>query len=143
MPPFVLSNSLLGTVMGMVSEIAYVIALFALRKKPEPGNPAQSYRVSAYGNRPAGNGYAQPAAAPQSYVPQNTYDAPSGGYAVLGFFIPVVGLILYLVWKDETPLRAKSAGKGALIGVITGVVLSIVLTVISVAINASILASLY
>ena len=143
MPSFVLSNNLLGTVMGMVSEIAYVIVLFALRKKLEPGNPAQNYGVSAYGNQPVGNGYVQPLVAPRPYVPQNTYDAPSGGYAVLGFFIPIVGLILYLVWKDETPLRAKSAGKGALIGVITGVVLSVVLTVISVAINASILASLY
>ena len=36
----------------------------------------------------------------------------------LGFFIPIVGLILYLVWKDQTPLKAKSAGKGALIGAI-------------------------
>ena len=71
------------------------------------------------------------------------YDAPSGGYAALGFFFPVVGLILYLVWKDQTPLRARSAGKGALIGMIVGVVLSILLTIVSVAINASILASLY
>lgn len=55
----------------------------------------------------------------------NPYDAPSGGMAVLGFFFPIIGLILYLVWKDEKPLRAHSAGKGALIGVIAGVVLYI------------------
>lgn len=45
-------------------------------------------------------------------------DASSFGWAFLGFLIPIVGLILYLVWKDKTPLKAKSAGKGALIGFI-------------------------
>lgn len=49
-------------------------------------------------------------------------DAPSPGYAVLGFFIPLVGLILYLMKKDTEPLRAKSAGKGALIGFIVSIV---------------------
>ncbi len=52
----------------------------------------------------------------------NMADAKSTGYAVLGFFFPVIGLILYLVWKDQFPLRAKSAGTGALIGVISYVV---------------------
>lgn len=37
---------------------------------------------------------------------------------MLGFFIPLVGLILYLVWKDEKPKSAKRAGKGALVSVI-------------------------
>ena len=46
-------------------------------------------------------------------------DAPSLGFAVLCFFFPLIGLILYLIWKDTMPLRAKSSGKGALIGVIT------------------------
>ncbi len=45
-------------------------------------------------------------------------DAPNFGYALLGFFFPIVGLVLYLVWKDQTPLRAASAGKGALVAVI-------------------------
>jgi len=40
------------------------------------------------------------------------------GWAVLGFFIPVVGLILYLVWQTERPLAAKSAGTGALVSVV-------------------------
>ena len=60
-----------------------------------------------------------------SYSNIDPQDAPSGGYAALGFFFPVVGLILYLVWKDRMPLRSKSAGKGALAGVITSVSLSI------------------
>ncbi len=55
--------------------------------------------------------------------PVNEMDAPSAGFALLGFFLPIVGLILYLVWYNDFPLRAKSAGKGALIGFITGIVL--------------------
>lgn len=39
-------------------------------------------------------------------------DGKSFGIALLSFFIPFVGLILYFVWKKEKPLRAGSAGKG-------------------------------
>lgn len=53
-------------------------------------------------------------------------DSSSFGWACLGFCIPIVGLILYLVWKDSTPLRAKSAGKGALISVIISVIFYII-----------------
>ena len=49
-------------------------------------------------------------------------DAPNIGFAILGFFIPLVGLILYLLNKDTAPLKAKSAGKGALIGFIVSIV---------------------
>lgn len=57
-------------------------------------------------------------------------DAPSTGFAVLGFFFPLVGLIMYLVMRDTTPLKAKSAGKGALIGVCVEVGLSILYAII-------------
>lgn len=57
-------------------------------------------------------------------------DSSSFGYALLGFFIPIVGLILFLIWKDEYPLRAKSTGKGALVSVIVSVVLGIISGVI-------------
>ena len=53
-------------------------------------------------------------------------DAPNMGWAVLGFFIPLVGLILYLVNKDTYPLKAKSAGKGALIGFCVSIAFSII-----------------
>ena len=49
--------------------------------------------------------------------PQRESDAPSTGFAVLCFLFPVIGLILWLVWKDQYPLKAKSCGKGAIIGV--------------------------
>lgn len=54
----------------------------------------------------------------QGPVGEKPQDAKSFGWALLGFCIPLVGLILYLVWKDQTPLKAKSCGKGALISVI-------------------------
>ena len=36
------------------------------------------------------------------------------GWGVLGFFIPIVGLILFLAWKNNYPENAKGAGIGAL-----------------------------
>ncbi len=56
----------------------------------------------------------------------NSDDAPSTGMAVLGFFIPLAGLIIWLINKDAKPLMAKSAGKGALIGFIVSMVFSII-----------------
>lgn len=53
-------------------------------------------------------------------------DSSGFGWAVLGFFIPIVGLILYLVWKNEYPMRARSAGKGALVSVILGVIVYVI-----------------
>ena len=38
-------------------------------------------------------------------------------WGVLGFFVPIVGLILFLVWKDDKPKDAKASGIGALIRV--------------------------
>ena len=64
-------------------------------------------------------------------------DAPSTGFAVLGFFVPIAGLVLYLINKDKSPKKAKSAGKGALAGVITSVALSILYGVVLGAIIGS------
>ena len=58
-------------------------------------------------------------------------DAPSGGFFALGFFFPLVGLILFLVWKDQLPLRAKSCGKGALVGFIVQFVFGFILGIIA------------
>lgn len=51
---------------------------------------------------------------PQNY--SNQVDNGGFGWGFLGFCIPMVGLILYLVWKTEKPITAKAAGIGALIG---------------------------
>lgn len=52
---------------------------------------------------------------PPIYQSPAPIDDGSIGWAFLGFFVPIAGLILYLVWKDTKPLSAKMAGKGALI----------------------------
>lgn len=41
--------------------------------------------------------------------------------AAAGFFLPMVGIVLYLVWKEEKPLEATSAFKGALASIALGV----------------------
>ena len=38
------------------------------------------------------------------------------GWAVLGFLLFPIGLILFFIWRREYPKRAKSSGKGALLG---------------------------
>lgn len=69
-------------------------------------------------------------------------DSSSFGFAFLGFFIPLVGLILFLIYEGKKPKRAKSAGKGALIGFITKIVLSIILVVLYIAFSASLFSNI-
>ena len=67
----------------------------------------------------------QPAyAAAQAPVTAPSEDTPSGGLNFLAFLIPIVGLILFLSMKNNSPVKAKSIGKWTLIGGITGVVLT-------------------
>jgi hypothetical protein len=47
----------------------------------------------------------------------NNNDSGSIGWGILGFCIPLVGLILYFVWKDSKPLTANVALKGASISI--------------------------
>ena len=51
-----------------------------------------------------------------------------GGFwwSCLGFFVPMVGFILWLVWRDEKPKTAKAVGIGALISAIIGAVFVII-----------------
>jgi hypothetical protein len=44
------------------------------------------------------------------------------GWGLLGCCVPLAGLILFLIWKDEKPKTAKAAGIGALVSVICYVV---------------------
>ncbi|WP_073045766.1 hypothetical protein [Dethiosulfatibacter aminovorans] len=49
---------------------------------------------------------------------QTNGDGKSCGIMVLGFLFPLVGLILYFAWKNSYPLKARSAGIGAVAGFI-------------------------
>ena len=70
-------------------------------------------------------------------VAQNNTPAPvdNGGFGwgLLGCCIPIVGLILFLVWKDQKPNTAKAAGIGALISVGLSVLFYIIGAVAGVA----------
>ena len=55
------------------------------------------------------------------------HDSNSVGWWWLGFFFPLVGFILWLVWSGDTPIRAKRIGWGALVGVIVSVVLVVLI----------------
>ena len=45
------------------------------------------------------------------------------GWGILGFFIPIVGLVLYIMWKETRPNAARTAGVAALIGFIVNIAL--------------------
>ena len=67
---------------------------------------------------------AQQNAAPQYNTPNTPAVVDNGGFGwgLLGFCIPIVGLILFLVWRDSKPRTGKAAGIGALVSVIISVV---------------------
>ena len=73
---------------------------------------------------------------PNCGVAQETKPAvvDNGGFwwGALGCCVPIVGLILFLVWKDTKPKTAKAVGKGALISVIISVVWYILMFIIGI-----------
>lgn len=72
----------------------------------------------------------------QNIAPQTT---DNGGFlwGLLGCCIPIVGLVLFLVWKDSKPKTAKAAGIGALVSVIIGVLWYVLVAVIGVGIASA------
>ncbi len=56
-------------------------------------------------------------------------------YGVLGCCVPLVGLILFLVWKDTQPKDAKAAGIGALISVICVIAFYVLIIILGVALS--------
>lgn len=79
---------------------------------------------------------------PQRQAPAgNPADSDSIGWGVLGFFFPLVGFILWLVWKNEYPKKAKRCGRGALISIILSFVLGIVLGISSAAMTAAVVSN--
>lgn len=66
-----------------------------------------------------------------------TVDRYGFAFALLGFFIPIAGLIIFLVYEEKKPQRAKSAGKGALIGFAAQIVLIIFLVILYTVFAAS------
>lgn len=59
-------------------------------------------------------------------------DSGSIGWAFLGCCIPIVGLILFLVWKDTKPNNARKAGIGALVSVLLSVAFYVATAIIGI-----------
>jgi Tfp pilus assembly protein PilN len=47
-------------------------------------------------------------------------------WGVLGFFIPLAGLVLYLVWRQERPQDARYAKNGMIWGFVVWGILAVV-----------------
>ena len=92
------------------------------------GYDENGYPVQGYDDQ---NGYAQDGYDPYGggQDPYYEYDEqPEGrgiGWGILSFFLPIVGLILFLVWKNKKPRAAKASGIGALVGFILFLILII------------------
>lgn len=83
--------------------------------------------------------YQQPAyqqvAQQQTFPKTAPKDEASAGLKVLSFFFPYVGWILYFVFHNEAPAKAKACSKWAWIGVAVSIVLTILLVIIAVALD--------
>ena len=79
---------------------------------------------------PAGNAPAEPPPPTEPARDRSTGGPGGGDVGALGvafFCLPLVGAIMYFVWRDEQPAKAKRACTLALWGVAVGVGLRIVM----------------
>lgn len=52
------------------------------------------------------------------------------GWFVLGLLLPIIGFIIWIVWRKDNPSRSKAAGAGALTALIVVLVLLIAAVVV-------------
>lgn len=95
----------------------------------EPKNTSASVENEVYGTYNM-QSFPNTTNSAQYNQPVMTEDKPNIGLNILAWFIPIVGFILWGVWKDKTPRKAKSIGKTALISAIVNIVLAIIVSII-------------
>lgn len=121
-----------GAALPVEAPIEATVVEASAQPAQQPGvfqpNAAQPYQQPSFNQQDAQQPGPQP---PYQQQPQYTApgalpvnDSGSIGWAILGFFFPIVGLILYLVWKSTKPQCAKMAGIGALVGFCLGLVMN-------------------
>lgn len=91
------------------------------------GNPygEDPYGGNPYGSSPSGYNYnGGPNRSNRGSGPWEGF-----GWGILSFFLPIVGLILWIVWKGKKPSAARHAVRGAIIGFITLLVLILALVI--------------
>ncbi|VEU82091.1 zinc ribbon domain-containing protein [Acholeplasma hippikon] len=59
-------------------------------------------------------------------------DNGGGGWTLLGFFMPLIGVILYVIWINERPNTAKSLIKGVFTSLIVAGVIFVLWIIIAV-----------
>ena len=59
-------------------------------------------------------------------------DTKPGLFGLLGFFVPIVGIILFALWRVDRPQRAKAALTGAIISIVVYVLISIIYAIVVV-----------
>ena len=57
------------------------------------------------------------------------------GWGLLGCFMPIVGVILYLVWSDERPKTARAVGIGAITCVAIVIVCYLLIMLVGMIVN--------
>ena len=70
-------------------------------------------------------------------------DSGSVGLGILGFFIPIIGIILYFCLIRTSPRNANAAGAGALICIVLAIVAALVFVVITMFFNVRLPAEFY
>lgn len=74
-------------------------------------------------------------AAPEMKPAVTVTDKGGFWWGLLGCCIPIVGLILFLVWRDTKPKTSKAAGIGALVGAVCIVLFYILLFVAGIGLS--------
>ncbi len=64
---------------------------------------------------------------PNYNYPNKIQEGNTFGWGILGFFVPLAGLVLFIAWHNDRPKAAKSSGIGALVRVVVNVLLFILI----------------
>jgi hypothetical protein len=91
----------------------------------KPSSSSGNLNSSSYNNTNPYSGYNNNQKSTTNYSSSSSYDSGSAGWGLLGFCVPIVGIILYLVWQNEKPNTAKVCLNGALISIVIGFILGL------------------
>ena len=69
----------------------------------------------------------------QRQVMSNSDSSPFG-FGILGFFVPLAGIILGIMWSNVRPKRAHAALVGGIIGIVASIVFIILCYVLAISI---------
>ena len=93
--------------------------VYQQQQMSEDSNSGQTFNQQTYVQMPTQNVF--------GVSNNSSVDEGGTGWFILGFFIPLVGIILYFVWSGSNPGKAKKAGAGGLLGMGVNLILSFLL----------------